>query len=181
MNLRMIQDEYFKILDDGTIENIPSVTSSKTDFDFYQGKWKIKNKKLKTRLTNCNEWIEFDAKQTMYLTLDGLGNIDHFYATFDTTPFEGMSIRLFNPQTKLWAIYWADNNSGTLQPPVYGSFFGNLGVFVTRDQFDGKDIIVKFEWDKSDPENPIWRQAFSPDNGNTWEYNWYMYISKDKE
>jgi len=38
--------------------------------------------------------------------------------------------------------------------------------------------LVKFEWDRSDINNPIWRQAFSEDNGATWEWNWYMYISK---
>jgi len=35
-----------------------------------------------------------------------------------------------------------------------------------------------FVWDKSDIKNPVWSQAFSIDNGNTWEYNWYMYMSK---
>jgi hypothetical protein len=180
MNSIMAQDKYFQILDNGDIQNIPSPTSSKTDFDFYEGSWNIHNKKLKTRLNNCNEWIEFDAKQTMNTILNGLGNIDHFFATFDGKPFEGLSLRLFNPETKLWAIYWADNNTGVLQPPVYGSFYGNLGIFVDKDKFNGKDIIVKFEWDKSDKENPIWRQAFSDDNGKTWEYNWYMFISKDE-
>jgi hypothetical protein len=177
----MAQESYFKISDNGTIENIPSSASSKTDFDFFQGKWKIRNKKLKSRLNDCQEWIEFDANQTMHLILGGQGNIDHFYATLDGIPFEGMSLRLYNPQTKLWAIYWTDNKSGKLDPPVYGSFYGNRGVFVTRDKFNGKDIIIKFEWDKTNPENPIWKQAFSPDHGKTWEYNWYMYMTKDKE
>jgi hypothetical protein len=26
-----------------------------------------------------------------------------------------------------------------------------------------------FEWDKTNLEKPIWRQAFSPDMGKTWE------------
>jgi len=32
--------------------------------------------------------------------------------------------------------------------------------------------------DKTDPNNPIWRQGFSNDDGQTWEWNWYMYMSK---
>ncbi len=174
-------NEYFRFSEEGKVINIPSPTSSKSDFDFYEGSWTIRNKRLKTRLNNCTEWIEFDATQDMRMVLNGLGNIDHFYATFDGEPFEGMSLRFFDPKTKLWSIYWSDvSKTGVLEAPVLGSFYGDLGIFYTNDVFEGRAIIVKFEWDKTDPENPIWRQGFSEDKGETWEWNWYMYISKAK-
>jgi len=173
--------EHYIFLADGTLQNIPSSTSLQHDFDFYVGKWKIRNRKLKTRLNNCTEWEEFDAKQEMRIILNGLGNIDDFHATFDGEPFVGMSLRLFDPKTRLWSIYWADvNKTGLLEAPVQGSFHGSVGVFCTKDTFHGKDILVKFEWDKTDPENSVWRQAFSDDKGETWEWNWYMYISRDE-
>lgn len=43
---------------------------------------------------------------------------------------------------------------------------------------EGKDIVVMFQWDKTDPTKPIWSQAFSADDGKTWEWNWYMYFSR---
>ncbi len=155
-----------------------SPTSSKNDFDFYQGKWKLKNRKLKTRLNNSTEWTEFESTQEMYKVLNGLGNIDNFLATFDGVPFEGMSIRLFNPKTKLWSIYWADSNEGVLQPPVLGSFENNIAHFYGKDILYERDILVVFRWDVRDKANPIWSQAFSDDNGKTWEWNWYMYFSR---
>ena len=155
-----------------------SPTSSKHDFDFFEGTWKLHNRKLKTRLNNCTEWTEFESTQEMYKVLNGIGNIDNFLATFDGVPFEGMSVRLFNPKTKLWSIYWADSNEGLLQPAVVGSFENNFGHFFARDIFNGRKIIVVFRWDVSDKENPIWSQAFSEDNGITWEWNWYMHMSK---
>jgi hypothetical protein len=155
-----------------------SVNSSKHDFDFYEGKWKLHNRKLKSRLDNCKEWIEFESTQEMYRVLNGLGNIDNYLATFDGAPFEGMSIRLFNPKTRLWSIYWADSNEGKLDPPVVGSFDDTVGHFFTKDVFKGKEILVTFRWDIRDKENPIWSQAFSEDKGETWEWNWYMYFSK---
>ncbi|MFN8338965.1 MAG: hypothetical protein U0T36_08080 [Saprospiraceae bacterium] len=173
--------ENFKINDNGELEVTASPTSSHTDFDFYVGNWKIKNRKLKERLNNCNEWIEFEAAQKMYTVLNGIGNIDNFYATFDGQPFEGMSIRLFSPKTKLWSIYWADSNEGILDPPVLGSIENNVGHFFTKDTFNGKSILVAFRWDATDNDNPIWSQAFSEDNGKTWEWNWYMYCSRVKE
>ncbi len=155
-----------------------SATSSKHDFDFFEGEWKLQNKKLKTRLNNCTEWIEFESTQKMYKVLNGIGNIDNFLATFDGQPFEGMTVRLFNPKTKLWSIYWADSNEGRLDPPVLGSFENNVGHFITKDTFNGKNILVVFRWDARKKDKPIWSQAFSEDNGKTWEWNWYMYMSK---
>lgn len=143
---------HYKVTENGELVNIPSQTSSKEDFDFYTGNWKIRNKRLKTRLDNCTEWIEFEATQEMQLVLNGLGNVDYFHATFDGEPFEGMSIRYFDPKTKLWCIYWSDvTKTGVLEPPVLGSFYDNLGVFYTKDVFKGEEILVKFEWDKTDP------------------------------
>lgn len=155
-------------------------TSSKHDFDFFEGKWLLKNKKLKSRLNNCTDWIEFESTQEMYRVLNGIGNIDNFLATFDGEPFEGMTVRLFNPKTKLWSIYWADSNEGKLDPPVLGSFENNVGHFITKDTFNGKQILVLFRWDARDKNNPIWSQAFSEDNGINWEWNWYMFMSKIK-
>lgn len=164
----------------GAIIIIPSIDSSKHDFDFYEGKWDLKNKKLKSKLNNCQEWIEFDSTQEMYKILNGIGNIDNFLATFDGEPFEGMTLRLFNPKTKLWSLYWADSNTGKLDPPVIGSFENGVAHFFTKDFFEEKPVLVVFRWDARDKENPIWSQAFSDDNGKNWEWNWYMHFSKFK-
>jgi hypothetical protein len=139
----------------GELKITASPTSSKHDFDFFEGKWKLHNKKLKTRLDNCHEWIEFESTQEMYRVLNGIGNIDNFLANFDGQPFEGMTVRLFNPKTKLWSIYWADSNEGILQPPVLGSFENNVAHFFTKDNFNSKKIIVVFRWDARDKEHPI--------------------------
>lgn len=162
----------------GELIIIASPTSSKHDFDFYEGKWKLRNKKLKKRLDNCTEWTEFESTQEMYRVLNGIGNIDNYLATFDGVPFEGMSVRLFNPKTRLWSIYWADSNEGKLDPPVVGSFDNTVAHFFAKDVLNGKEILVVFRWDARDRENPIWSQAFSGDKGKTWEWNWYMYFSK---
>ncbi len=155
-----------------------SPNSSKHDFDFYEGKWRLRNKKLKSRLSNCSEWTEFESTQEMYKVLNGVGNIDNYLATFDGVPFEGMSVRLFNPKTRLWSIYWADSNEGVLQPAVVGSFENSVGHFFTKDTFNDREILVVFRWDVRNREKPIWSQAFSEDNGKTWEWNWYMYFEK---
>jgi hypothetical protein len=165
----------------GDLNIIPSLTSSKNYFDFYVGHWNIRNRKLKTRLNGCTDWIEFDAQLEMFTILAGTGNTDFFHTQIDGLPFEGMTLRLFNPQTRLWSIYWADSNRGVLDKPVTGSFENGIGHFYSKDIFDGKDILVVFVWDATNPDEPVWSQAFSEDGGNTWEWNWYMYfLRRDK-
>ena len=158
----------------GELEIVASETSSHTDFDFLFGRWRIHNRKLKTRLNNDDEWIEFEATCECRKILQGVGNIDQFITDFDGVPFEGASFRLFNPRTRLWSIYWADSNAVTLDVPQVGSFDGDIGRFYAEDTFDEKPIVVLFEWDKTNPESPVWRQAFSTDKGETWEWNWRM-------
>lgn len=163
---------------DGNLIITPAENSSQHDFDFFVGKWRVRNRKLNSRLDNYTEWTEFAATSEMQKIILGLGNTDNFLATLDGKPFEGRTLRLFNPKTKLWSIYWTDSNTGILDPPVVGSFEGVIGTFFTKIIFKGKPILMQFQWDKTDPENPVWSQAFSPDNGVSWEWNWYMYMSR---
>jgi hypothetical protein len=162
----------------GALEISASPTSSAGDFDFLLGHWNIQNKKLQSRLSHCNEWLAFSATQEFHKILNGTGNIDYFRTTFDGRPFEGMSLRLFNPVTRLWSIYWADSNSGVLDIPVIGSFENNTGHFFTRDTFQQKEIITAFRWDATVKDKPVWSQAFSADLGKTWEWNWYMFATR---
>ena len=160
-----------KFTEKGELDIQPSATSSANDFDYLVGHWKLADKKLKSRLSNSNEWISFESTVEMKKILNGIGNMDIYRTTVDGKPFEGVALRLFNPNTRLWSIYWADSNIGTLDPPMVGSFDGNIGKFYCKDKYKGIDIIVLFLWDKTDPEHPVWSQAFSPDNGVTWEWN----------
>ena len=121
----------------GELQILPSPGSSKNDFDFLIGKWKVKNRKLKSRLNDCREWIEFDATNEDYGVLNGLGNIDHFKTVLDEKPFEGLTIRLFNPVTKLWSIYWADSNVGCVRRSADWLLRTKYRIFLFERYFPG--------------------------------------------
>ena len=149
----------------------PSATSSEHDFDYLVGTWKLRNRKLRSRLTHSAEWIAFESRVEMHQILNGLGNIDKYTDQASGKPFEGVAVRLFDPKTRLWSIYWADGSRGSFDPPVVGSFENKVGHFFARDTFNGQPIIVVFRWDVRNPSLPIWSQAFSTDEGRTWEWN----------
>jgi len=158
----------------GNLQIVAAESSSPEDFDFLLGKWKVDNRKLKSRLTGCSEWTEFEALVDCQKILNGYGNIDSFQTTVDGKSFAGMSLRLFNPKTRLWSIYWADSEAVVLDVPQVGSFENKIGSFYALDSYEHKEIIVQFRWEASNPNTPVWSQAFSADNGQTWEWNWYM-------
>jgi hypothetical protein len=168
----------YSIYPDGRLAMTASESSSRDDFDFLVGGWKIRSRKLREPLTGRDEWDEFDATQNLHLILQGFGNYDIFSAELEGKPFEGFTLRLFDPKTRLWTIYWADSTSVRLDGGKVGSFDGDIGEFFARDVVAGKSVIVRFHWDKRNPEAPVWSAAFSVDEGRSWEWNWYAYFAR---
>jgi hypothetical protein len=156
-----------------------SLRDGRHDFDFLFGSWTIQNRRLVRRLHGSNEWQVFEARQTAWPVLGGLGNMDRFLATFpDGRAIEGMSLRFYDPESRHWSIYWVDDRSGQLQPPVVGRFTGSRGEFFGNDTFEGRPIRVRFRWQVVSPTEARWEQAFSPDGGQNWETNWTMQMSR---
>jgi hypothetical protein len=168
----------FSTSSDGKLEVTASETSSKSDFDYLIGRWNIRTRALKEPLSGIDEWREFDATQECNSVLLGLGNVDVFQTELDGKPFEGLTVRLFDPRTRLWTIYWADSKEMKLDDGKVGSFDGDEGEFFGREVVAGNDLIVKFHWDKRDPDAPIYSRAFSADAGRTWEWNWHSSFSR---
>jgi len=152
--------------------------SSAHDFDFFFGSWQIVNERLKSRLTNADEWERFEAPGDCRPILGVIGNIADFRSTPNGTTFAGASLCLFNPATGQSSIYWADNVSGVLQPALVGRFIGGVGVFFGGDQHEGRPVVVRFRWSDITATSARWGQAFSVDRGETWETNWIMTFTR---
>jgi hypothetical protein len=147
------------------------------DFDFWMGRWHIRNRRLRERLAGCTVWDEFEATGMTRPLAAGIGNEDEFHTDF-AGGFVGMTFRFYNRMTRQWALYWADSRNGVLEPPVLGSFTGETGTFTGTDTFQGRPIQVRFIWSRTATRTPRWEQAFSGDGGNTWETNWIMDMSR---
>jgi hypothetical protein len=147
------------------------------DFDFLIGGWKVHNRRLRARLQGSTEWEEFEATNVVHALPAGIGNEDEYRTDF-AGGFVGMAFRFFNKATEKWAIYWADSRYGTVDPPVIGSFAGDIGTFEGTDTFEGRPICVRFIWSRVRTASPRWEQAFSADEGRTWETNWVMDLTR---
>jgi hypothetical protein len=155
-----------------------------TDFDFLLGHWQVRNRRLQQRLQGNDDWEEFDARAHNQRLPAGIGNTDDFIPDCWRPGYVGMSLRVFNPQTGLWSIYWLDNQDGGLHPsgvlrnPVVGKFSDGVGVFEGHDELDGRQIRVRYIWSDIGPDSARWQQAMSADGGATWELNWTMLFER---
>src|SRR5215475_6699663 len=92
------------------------------DFDFLIGNWKVHHRSLKARLKGSTEWGEFEGDMTCKKILSGLGNFDENLIHWNIGPIQAISLRLFNPTTREWNIYWSTDRTGTLDVPMIGKF-----------------------------------------------------------
>ncbi|GAA2306845.1 hypothetical protein GCM10010149_65860 [Nonomuraea roseoviolacea subsp. roseoviolacea] len=147
------------------------------DFDFLIGTWDVRNRRLVGRLTGSDQWEEFPGRSTCSRHFDGAANVDEI--VFPTMGFSGLTVRIFDPATELWSIYWANSARGVLGlPPVVGRFEGDRGEFHADDEHEGTPVRCRFVWLVQGPDSCRWEQAFSADGEQTWETNWTMDLTR---
>jgi hypothetical protein len=146
------------------------------DFDFLVGTWRVRHRRLKERLANSHEWLEFDGACRNYPLMDGWANVDENVFNMPGGSYRGVGLRSFDAKTGQWAIWWLDGRDpfANLDPPVKGRFENGVGTFDTDTTPNGKPIRVRYAWSRITPRTAHWEQAFSADGGKTWETNWIM-------
>lgn len=144
-------------------------------FDFEIGSWKVKHRRLRERLTGCDDWEEFEGTADMRPVLGGNGNVEDNVLEFPGGTYRAIALRSFDSTSKTWAIWWlSTENPHDLDVPVIGKFEKGVGSFYADDTLRGASIKVRFLWMKTDSSTPRWEQAMSKDNGKNWETNWTM-------
>ena len=156
----------------------PPVGDGREDFDFLFGTWRVAARRLTDVLDPaCAAWHEFPLTAEARPVLAGLGNQDSYHGESGPggRPFDGMTLRLFDPRTRVWRIWWGStSNPGHLDPPMQGRFANGRGDFHGRDRLGGHDIDVHFRWHVDGPDAASWAQSFSFDGGRSWTENFTM-------
>lgn len=148
------------------------------DWAWLVGNWDVWHRRLKDRLAGSNEWQEFGGKSALWLVLGGLGTLDDNLIELPAGTYRAITLRTFDPATRQWTIWWLDGRTPRVDPPVIGKFSGSSGLFFGDDTFKGKPIVVRFRWLDIHSGRPHWEQAFSPDEGKTWEVNWENFFTR---
>jgi hypothetical protein len=153
-------------------QQTPTERDGQHDFDPLIGSWKYHLKRLQHPLTGSTTWIEFDGTGVCYKIWDGRSQLDTIEVDSPTGHIEGLTLRLYNPQTHQWRLSWANSKNGILDPPQIGEFKNGRGEFYAQDILNGKSILIRFVWTNLTTSTPHFEQSFSEDGGKTWEVNW---------
>ena len=148
--------------------------SGVNDFDFLIGNWTVRHRRLKRRLAGDTEWIEFAGPASVRKFLGGMGNTDEVRIDLPEGSYQGATVRLYNPATRDWSIFWMDSRDPKMDPPMVGRFENSRGLFFGDDTLNSAPIRVRFIWTPMTRTECRWEQAFSADGGATWETNWIM-------
>ena len=142
------------------------------DFDFEIGAWKTHLKRLVHPLTGSTTWVEYEGTTVVRKVWSGAANLVELVADGAAGHFEGLSLRLYNPESRQWSLNFANRAAGTMTTPTIGEFRDGHGEFYQQDTLNGRAILVRFVISEITPTSCRFEQAFSDDGGKTWEVNW---------
>jgi hypothetical protein len=151
------------------------------DFDFEIGTWKTHLRRLLHPLTGSTTWVEYEGTTVVRKVWSGRANLVELEADGPAGHFEGLSLRLYNPQSRQWSLNFASSNGGAMSQPTIGGFKNGRGEFFDQETFNGRAIFVRFVISDITPNSCRFEQAFSDDGGKTWEVNWIATDTRVKE
>jgi hypothetical protein len=151
------------------------------DFDFNLGTWKTRLSRRLHPLTGSTTWVEYEGTSVVRKVWNGRANLLELEVDGPSGHIEGLSLRLYNPQSHQWSLTFANSNDGTLSQPTIGEFKNGRGEFFDQETLNGQTIFVRFVISDITPNSCRFEQAFSDDGGKTWEGNWIATDTRVKD
>ena len=142
------------------------------DFDFEVGSWKTHVRRLQHPLTGSTSWVEYDGTTVARKVWDGRALMIEVELDSSSHHFEGLNLRLYNPESHQWSLNFSNAASGTLSTPTIGEFKNGRGEFYDQEMLNGRAILVRFVISDITKTSCHFEQAFSDDGGKSWEVNW---------
>ena len=128
--------------------------------------------RLQHPLSGSTTWVEYDGTTIVRPVWKGRANLVELFADGPAGHLELLSLRLYEEATNTWSLYSASARGAAIDPPVKGTFEAGRGTFVGPDRLGDKPILVRFVISPVDATSWKFEQAFSADDGKTWEANW---------
>jgi len=151
------------------------------DFDFEIGTWKTHLRRLVHPLTRSSHWVELQGTSVVRKIWEGRANLVELEVDGPEGHIEGLSLRLYHPQSHQWSLNYANSAAGTFGQPTVGEFKNGRGEFFDQEIYNGRMILVRNVWSDITPDSCRFEQAFSDDGGKTWEVNWIAVDTRVKD
>lgn len=137
------------------------------DFDFELGRWRIHIRQARSAVRAATTWDRFDGSTVNCRLWDGAA-IQKWEADGPAGHIEGLTLRIYDRQSRQWNLYAADRSGGALGPAVVGEFSSGRGVFVDQEPMNGRLVLVRSVWSDITPNSVHFEAHVSDDAGKTW-------------
>jgi hypothetical protein len=142
------------------------------DFDFEIGIWNTRLSRLQSPLSGSTTWVEYAGTTVVRKVWDGRANLVELDVAGPAGRIEGLSLRLYDPQSRQWSLHFASSRDGALVEPAIGEFRNGRGEFYSQEEFNGRAVLVRFVITVIGPDTCRFEQSYSDDGGRSWEANW---------
>lgn len=159
----------------------PVQRDGQRDFDFEIGTWKTRLSRRQNPLTGSSAWVEYEGTTVVRKVWGGRANLVELEVEGPAGRIEGLSLRLYNPESRQWSLNFSNSKSGTLTTPSIGEFKNGRGEFFAQETLNGRAILVRFVISDITPDSCRFEQSFSDDGGKTWEANWIAVDTRVKQ
>jgi hypothetical protein len=149
----------------------PSAPKEAREFDFENAAWKTRISRSMQPLSGKKDWAEYDALTDIQPIWGGQGNIVHTVGDGPRGHLELLGIRLFQPSSGQWHLWFAHPRGGLGMTPLVGEVKGGQASFYDQEEIDGRTRWVRISVKATGPNTVLSEQAFSADHGKTWETN----------
>jgi hypothetical protein len=101
-------------------------------------------RRLQKPLTGSTTWFETTGEVRTRKVLSGLGDLEQIELDQPMGHLEALNLRLWNLETRLWSVHFANARGGTMAGPasVVG-FKDGRGDFVDVEPIDGRQTFVR--------------------------------------
>ena len=142
------------------------------DFDFNLGHWRTRIRAVLDPLSAPGVWSNLRGTHVVYRVWDDWADIGQLEVDGPSGHIEDLALRMYDRKSHQWRVYFANSDSGILDPPMIGDFKDGVGTFVFLDEMAGKTVLVRNIWSGITSRSCRQDWAISADGGRTWIPTW---------
>lgn len=150
----------------------PAMHDGRHDFDFEIGTWTIRVRRRVHPLTGSDTWVSPRGYVHIVRKVwGGRASLAELEVEDPVPHFLGLMLRLYNPRSDEWSIYWGSAQDGTLDSPLIGRFQNGRGEFFNQEVVHNAIIRVRVVYSDITANSFRTEQSVSADGGRTWQPN----------
>jgi hypothetical protein len=153
----------------------------KNDFDFDIGVWHTHIRRVLDPFSGSANAVELNGTVTVRKVWDGRAQLEEIEADGPKGHWEGMTLFLYNPQSRQWSMNFINSKIATLNAPLIGTFKDGRGELFSQDTYHDKFILVRGVWSGIAPDSHRYEESYSNDGGKTWAQAFVGDLTREKQ